>query len=380
MNHYSRASIRDYRLEKVAFDPSMLGDLVQHGGQFIHHLSDPAVLKAGAGALAARAGFGAALHVGANAIMKPFLYGKLGGKKAQSWIAEQGFKHGVKGKELHPMAVEIGKQIISPEIMEPYHLANNLGKRFTKSPVETMGVLKSKMTDGVSPMLDYVKDGANTYLKNKSTAQGYASGVSNYLGNAVGTQPQPPKNLWGRLKDKAKGAMLISNEKAERLESNPMFRKARGAWDAVSATMASTVLGHAGDHIAVNTMRSATARTNYGKRAVMNNLESSLRGNADPTWKRNLKDYAISPGFGMTSEYGTNIYNKLPEEHRGEAVNYARKLLDNKHEVKANYDKAGISPNMTPDQKDGLYNKAMSFARTNGYPNAGMFNPGNIPK
>ena len=286
--------------EKIAFDAGMLGELTQHLGQF----------KAMASHIPGALGGMAGTHVAVNSVLKPFLKGKFKGDKLQRTLGRVGFTHATQGKQIHPQILTMSKQLLSPELGEAYTMGAKLGEGYRKNPGKFVNSFKTKgeALDQVGPIAKYVRQGVANKIESLP------------FGLSRNSIPKPATSRFGEIvqnaKNKIRDKFVIPEEKAKSLEKSKSFNRIRHGYEAVSGVGALMGIPILGDHIAVNTVRGAIARTPKGLESVKNRIMGGLTGKPESKLKRMAIDYGVSPGYGMTRDMGTNIRKAVPEPAR----------------------------------------------------------------
>ena len=271
-------------------------------------------------------GLALGLHVGGNALLKPFLAGKMGGAAAQRALASKGFRHGASGRQLHPMVSDIVKQFASPEVMNSYEMGLKAGQTFAKKPLQaTMGVAHAE-SQPLHHALGITLEGAKDGLK--KIQEGYAGSRK------------------GKLFDK----FTVKDETVDKLTNNKAFGVARGAANLTTAGAAimSGIPG-IGDHVAVNTARTMMARTPKGKASVKNRVLEGAKGVPESKTKRRFLDYIISPGYGEARDIGHSLKPVLDRTGASEHLkDYSATRLEN--DIKSQFGKhAAFNPAMIID-------------------------------
>lgn len=278
---------------------------------FLEGLLSPEVMHVGQTALQ-HVAFGGALHVGTNAAIKYLRSGKSAtGNMLTKSLGELGAKHGLQGKNIHPMVMDRIQQVVGPEMVAEYTGARNL---ISKSKNQ---LIPKEMISSPSITADNAKTLVNTPVAsasiNKASQYPVFGGIASSLKSVADNGGEVTKHtgVKGKLVNGVTSLMDKASTREDLVSSMSPTKKKLFNGGRVLANAGTNVAAYLSgvpglaDNTVINTARQAFSMMPKGSKLIKDRVAAGYNGVHESKIKGIMGNYFFSPtAWGEARDFG----------------------------------------------------------------------------
>jgi hypothetical protein len=217
---------------------------------------------------------GAGLHMGANTLYKHLVRNTHAGHDFEASQAATGYRHGLAGQEVNPVARNVVTYGVGPESMVNYDLGQQLGKQYGDMPKGKRYRQLKKLRKNVA---------MSKHVQHAPMGNVIVPAVNKILGDKT--------SVLDRIPTVAAGTNTLGHRAAS----------------AALGVAAATQIPHAWMHMGINAGRNALGRSTYGKNFMQDQLADGMRDGPIHPAIGTATDYVVSPAALDTRRMGSAL-------------------------------------------------------------------------